>query len=164
MTSMTPNVDARPGSPDYCPWQHLGQIGDVSLTYHDDRPEMGLTDFTKRQVSLRAGMTPRERSSTLAHELVHIDRGAAYQGSAADADEVIVSLTAALRQIPAPVLEDLPELVERFGPEAACAFLFIDRWTLRDALLAVRLQAIRETDRSTLKAVADRAARRRSQA
>jgi len=115
----------RPGTWDYCPWQHLGDLEGVELTYHDDGPT-GLTDFAQTQISLRRGMTAARRRATLAHEIVHLERGPALMGATAMVDEYITECTAGLRLVPAAILKDLPTLVERYGCDAAAAFLGVD--------------------------------------
>ena len=57
-----------PGSQGYCPWEHLGHLLGVTLTWHDEGP-LGLTDFTTLTVILRRGQTGPQIRSTLTHEL-----------------------------------------------------------------------------------------------
>jgi hypothetical protein len=124
------------GMPGYCPWHHLGELDGVELQYHPVGP-MGETDFETRTVSLRAGLTRRQKRSTLAHELAHIERGPA-TGTAKAAsikiEEHLVEATAAVRLIPAYVLEYLPDLVKSYGIDAASGFLVVDERTIKQAL------------------------------
>jgi hypothetical protein len=125
------------GARDYCPWQHLGDLDGVAVLYHRDG-EAGVADFESRTVSLRLGMSGAQRRVTLAHELIHLERGPACEGATARVDELLVEASAALRLIPATVLADLPALVAKHGRDAAAEFLAID-----DHLLAVALSMLR---------------------
>ncbi|MDI6912475.1 hypothetical protein [Nocardioides sp.] len=126
----------------YCPWRHLGELDGIELLYHTGGP-LGITRFADNAISLRVGMTTNQRRSTLAHELVHIERGpgrgqrdssGTAQSVTARADELIVEMTAAIRLVPAAVLEHLPTLVTKHGRRAAIDFLGIDGAALDDAL------------------------------
>lgn len=139
---VAPTSVRAPGSLGYCPWEHLGHLTSVTLTWHDDGPR-GLTDFATLTISLLRGLTGPELRSTLAHELVHIERGPGrgpgYPDECVRAriEENIVEDTAVTRLIPTGVLEDLPELVETHGRDAALAFLYIDKSHLNRALRLV---------------------------
>jgi hypothetical protein len=131
------------GDARYCPWRHLGSLEGVTLSYHDEGP-MGLTRFADRRVSLRRGLSPAQRRSTLAHELAHVEAGAfiAYEpecpGVTHDLAEHVADLTAVARLIPAHVLEDLPWLVETHGHDVVCEVLGVDRGIIRTAIMACR--------------------------
>lgn len=60
----------------YHPWRHLRRLVDWTLHW-SDLPEgiLGLTDFERRTITLTTGLTQVERRSTIAHELVHAERG-----------------------------------------------------------------------------------------
>ena len=131
-----------PGTMDwYCPWQHLGRLDGVSVRYADLDGIDGLTDFESRTITLRRGMTVAERRTTLAHELVHLERGrvAGHRRGTAEREynlatlieERLVEDTAAMRLVPARLLPDLQTLVDRHGDEAACGFLGVDIGALR---------------------------------
>jgi hypothetical protein len=125
-----------PGRQGYCPWVHLGHLPEVTLAWHDGG-DLGFTDFESLTVSLRRGQTEAQLRSTLAHELAHVERGPGYgptDSARYRIEEKLVDATAMLRLIPAGVLEDLPELVEEHGQEAAMAFLLIDKYHLKLAL------------------------------
>ena len=94
----------RAGEWDYCPWQHLGDLDGVELRYHRSG-EAGITVFDSRTISLRAGMSGAQRRSTLAHELVHLERGPVPEGATASVEEYLAECTALLRLIPTPVLD-----------------------------------------------------------
>lgn len=117
---------ARRGASHYNPWHDLSRWRDVTLLWlADDDERKGLTNFHERSVSLRPGMTDAEARATLAHEVVHLERGPA-QADHEDREEVLVEAVAALRLIPHGVLRLLPELLEKHGPASACDFLQVD--------------------------------------
>jgi hypothetical protein len=142
MVAPAPTEVRAPGSQGYCPWEHLGHLPGVTLTWHDNGPR-GLTDFATLTISLRRGLTGPELRSTLAHELVHIERGPGRgpgwpnECVRARIEEDVVDATAVTRLIPTGVLEDLPELVDQHGREAALALLYIDESHLDRALRLV---------------------------
>jgi hypothetical protein len=131
---------------DYCPWQHLGDLDGVELRYHQEG-ESGLFDFERRVISLRLDMSAAQRRTSLAHEIVHLERGPACAGAPAAVDELLVECTAALRLIPAPVLSRLPELVARHGQDAAASFLDVDEQLIRTALDVLEVSGTRGTSR-----------------
>lgn len=128
-----PRGVAHPADSGYSPWEHLSYLEGVSLAWHDVGP-VGLTTFSDSTISLRRGLDEAERRSTLAHEIVHLERGAPLKAFPTAVEESLVSVTVAVRLVPAFVLAKLPELVAKHGSDAACAFLGIDRGTLRHAL------------------------------
>lgn len=56
------------------PWRRLRDLAHVTLTWHDGGP-MGLTHFASATISLRRGLSWAERRCTVAHELLHVERG-----------------------------------------------------------------------------------------
>lgn len=127
------------GQPGYDPWLHLSTCEGVTLTWHEEGP-WGLSDFETRTISLRRGLSQAELRSTLAHELLHLERGPVMGPSDAGPgllEESLVEQTAALRLIPAFVLDELPELIEDHGAAAAAAFLGIDVGMVEEVAAAV---------------------------
>jgi hypothetical protein len=122
-----------PGAWAYCPWQHLGDLDGVELRYHREG-EAGFVVFDTRVISLRAGMSGAQRRSTLAHEIVHLERGPVHQGATAKVEEYLAECGAILRLIPASVLSELPRLVQVHGLDAAAEFLGLDQTAIRTAL------------------------------
>ena len=57
-----------------------------------------------------------------------------HEGSTARVEEYLAECTAALRLIPTPILNDLPQLVDAHGLEAAANFLGVDQQLVRTAL------------------------------
>lgn len=125
------------GQDGYDPWLHLGACEGVNLTWHA-QGDMGKTDFESATISLLRGMTVRQARSTLAHELVHLERGPVCVG-ASDLEEHLVEATSALRLIPAFVLNELPELLDRHGVEACCDLLGVDESAIRAATGGIKV-------------------------
>lgn len=67
----------------YDPWADLAQRPGVDIVWHADGRSgsrkypnaLGLTTFSELRVSLKVGMAEHTLRGTLAHELVHLDRG-----------------------------------------------------------------------------------------
>ena len=108
----------------YDPWVHLGLgdpaelFGGVTVAFKDlPNGQWGLTTFATRRIELTRGLTAHEVRSTLAHELVHLERGPVYGvegGPEHLYDEAICDLIAASRLIP---LDELPGLCARVDAE-----------------------------------------------
>ena len=56
------------------PWRRLREAAHVTLAWHDGGP-MGRTHFASATISLRRGLSWAERRCTVAHELLHVERG-----------------------------------------------------------------------------------------
>lgn len=141
----------------YCPWQHLGAMPGVTLTWHseDDREDgdkAGVTTFDTATVSLRLGQTPAQLRAVLAHELAHVELGPVLEGVASEG-EVIVDMVAAIRLVPEDVMRALPDLVEVHGEDGVAADLDVDVFVIRTAL-TLRQVAEHRWRRLTVKPVA----------
>lgn len=80
------------------PWAVLRSLEHVILRWHDGGP-MGRTIHSEQTISLRRGMTWEERRCTVAHEVLHIERGPQPLGLRAK-DEERVRRETAQRMIP----------------------------------------------------------------
>lgn len=80
------------------PWRVLRSLEHVILRWHDGGP-MGKTIHSEQAISLRRGMTWEERRCTVAHEVLHIERGPQPHGLRAK-DEERVRRETAQRMIP----------------------------------------------------------------
>jgi hypothetical protein len=98
---------------------------------------MGLWDQSARTLWLDSGLTPAERRSTLAHELVHAERGDVPCGDPVlDArQERRVEHEAARRLLPVAVLADALRWSDR--PSEVAALLDVD-----PSMLAARLESL----------------------
>lgn len=135
----------------YDVWEHLS-IPDlfpgISVRFSSKLPfgVWGLTDFEKRTVTLATGMNTAEMRSTLAHEIVHLERGAG-TFETEHVEELLCDLVAATRLVPAAELIGLTDRVEHEGREAVEASLMIDEKTLGVALeLEAALVAMMKKD------------------
>ena len=105
----------------YDPWAALSQLDDVRLVIADlPRYRRGQIEFATRTITLHRSLDPTERRCTLAHELVHLERGPTLV-RLTPREERVVSAIAARRLIPVEAL-------------AACL-----RWTDDSAVLADEL-------------------------
>lgn len=90
----------------YHPWRALGQLAHISVRWSRDDHELdgalGWFYVDRDEILLDARQTQAERRSTLAHELVHVERGDEPCGSLVlDArQEHVVSKEAARRLLP----------------------------------------------------------------
>lgn len=90
----------------YHPWRHLRSLGDWDLVWGDlPIGVRGITDHPCRTVELDRVMAQAERRCTIAHEIVHIERGPMPTDPyLAALEEAAVQREAARRLIPLPRL------------------------------------------------------------
>jgi len=84
------------------PWRRFRALGDAwRLVWHhpDDSDNLGETDFEARTISLRSDLTWEERRCTIAHEVIHAERGPA-PIALVEREELIVRRLAARRLLP----------------------------------------------------------------
>jgi hypothetical protein len=114
-------------------------------------PPMGLWDESTRTVWLHRDLTSAERRSTLAHELVHAERGDVPCGDPVldTRQELRVESEAARRLLPLPLLSDVLRWAR--DPREAAAELDVD-----PAMLAVRLADLTAAERARLRATIGR--------
>lgn len=83
----------------YHPWRHLRSLSAWNLVWATLPVEiLGLTDFERRRITLDPRQLQAERRSTLAHELVHVERGPVSQAYL-EREEEAVNAEAARRLI-----------------------------------------------------------------
>lgn len=95
---------------------------------------MGWCRHSTQEVSIRLDLTQSERRSTLAHELVHLDRGPAVKGHE-DREERVVSEEAARWLIPIEKLAD--GLVWAFDDTELADLLWVDLDTVQTRLVTL---------------------------
>lgn len=115
------------------PWRRLRGVAHVRLKWHYGGP-MGWCQHSTQEISLRSDLTQSERRSTLAHELIHIDRGPAILGYE-DQEERIVNEEAARWLIPLDALAD--GLVWAFDDEELADLLWVDLATVQTRLVTL---------------------------
>lgn len=130
------------------PWQRLRGLAHITLRWHHDGP-MGFCRHSTQEVSIRTDLTQSERRSTLAHELIHLDRGPAIVGFE-DHEERIVDEEAARWLIPLDKLADA--LVWAFDDEELADLLWVDLGTVQ-----ARLVTLTAAETVTINAALDRA-------
>lgn len=108
------------------PWQALRSMPDVTLVYGDPGPGvLGSVDYATRTITLSADLLQAEARTTLAHELIHLERGPAPPGSE-EREEAVVERETARRLIPLAALvsaigwtDDSYELARELGVDQA---------------------------------------------
>jgi len=58
------------------PWHRLRDLVEWTLGWHDDE-DLGWCDYEAKTISLRRDLNQAERRSTVLHEVIHAERGAA---------------------------------------------------------------------------------------
>ncbi|WP_092808103.1 ImmA/IrrE family metallo-endopeptidase [Klenkia marina] len=132
----------------YDPWADLAGRADLTLSWRHQKP-CGQYFHHDRVIALRRGLTGAQARSTLAHELVHAERGdVGLSDAALDArQELIVQREAARRLIPLAALADAVRWT--CHPAEAAELLHVDRGTLR-----TRLAMLTEAEKLVLDAAA----------
>jgi hypothetical protein len=134
----------------YHPWRHLSRLADVTVRWSRDDVELdgalGWFYVDRGEIVLDARQTQVQRRSTLAHELVHAERGDEPSGSLVlDArQELAVSKEAARRLIGIRALGEA--LAWSTCVAEAADELWVDEDTVR-----VRLQHLHPAERAYLK-------------
>jgi len=129
---------------EYDPWADLASRPDIRLLWRHQRP-CGLYHHHEREISLRHGLTDAEGRSTLAHELVHAERGDVGLSEAAlnARQELLVEREAARRLIS---LQELADAVRwTCHPGEVADLLRVDLGTLR-----ARLECLTDDERLAL--------------
>lgn len=92
---------------EYDPWAELAAQPDIRLFWRHQKP-CGLYHHDVREIHLRQGLTEAQGRSTLAHELIHAERGdVSLSEPALDArQELLVEREAARRLISVQALAD----------------------------------------------------------
>jgi hypothetical protein len=130
----------------YDPWADLADRPDLTLAWRHQRP-CGLYYHHERLIALRRGLSVGQARATLAHELVHAERGdVGLADEVLDArQELIVSREAARRLIPLAALADAVRLT--CHPSEVADMLHVDRGTLR-----TRVEMLTEDEKLVLDA------------
>lgn len=117
----------------YTPWHDLSTRTGVEMRWHVGsigewhRP-WGVTDFEELSVTLRADLSELKLRCTLAHELIHLDRGP-FPAERTKAEEAKVDLITGQRLIDPVLLDILRDYLD--SPRTRTQFLRVDGRTLR---------------------------------
>lgn len=130
------------------PWSRLRNAAHIRLRWHHGGP-MGWCRHSTQEVSIRKDLTQAERRSTLAHELIHLDRGPAIKGFE-EQEEKAVCEEAARWLIPLDKLVDA--LVWAFDDEEVADLLWVDLDTVQ-----TRLVTLTSKETAEINAALDRA-------
>lgn len=129
----------------YDPFTHLGLgFRGVYVRFAElEDDEVGEVNFNARTITLQRGISAHEARSTLAHELVHLERGPAPLGET-PSEEAVVDLVAASRLLPVAELEGLAGRVKKEGIDAVALSLEADEGVVRvGMILAAAVRAVR---------------------
>jgi hypothetical protein len=127
---MTDTVTSDPGR--YDPWRDLGRNWPEIDVVLEPMRGLLLGELRYPVIALRAGTSMAQRRCTLAHELVHLERGTTDCGPWAVREEVLVHATAALRLVRKVDLEQALRDAGGDGDLAALAHaLDVDTHTAR---------------------------------
>lgn len=130
------------------PWRALADVAHVRLLHSTDLPDgtLGLCDFgPPPTITLDSRMTQAQRRSTLAHELVHLERGPLHYGGCVVREEAAVDRDAARRLI---AWRDLVDAMLWCADEHELAErLWVDVPTAVARLAALTQDESRELDR-----------------
>jgi len=143
---------SRLGAGRWNPWKTL--VEDYPdwkvVTRHELPPDIiGLTSFSKKRIWLCSAASPIQQECTLAHELVHVERGKpADDREAANAEERIVEEVTARRLIP---LRDFAHELTK-TPDAMLSYLAANL-RVDQATLEVRILTLTPNERQVLAAV-----------
>jgi hypothetical protein len=129
------------------PWRRLRDLGPTwQLRWSEDLPwdTYGFTDYSRRRIVLRSGMTFEERRSTITHEVEHVLRGP-FSRCEELREEAEVNRRCARLLLPS--MQDLADALVWHDSdyEAAAEDLWVDPWTLE-----VRLGTLRPLERDYL--------------
>jgi len=145
-------------SPSYNPWADLAtNWPDVSVVLE---PMSGtlLGELRYPVIALRAGTSAAQRRCTLAHEIVHLERGVDDCGPWADREELMIEREVAHRLIPLPrLIAAIQALGGREDHAALAAALDVDHLILHtrlDGLSRAERQHIRDSLSTDLWSVA----------
>lgn len=114
------------------PWRRLRALTEVTLEWHEGG-DMGFTDFDRKVISIRRGMTQAERRCTVMHEVLHWHRGPVTVGMA-DHEEVQVRKETARLLLPTVKLIGDAYEWACGDDEAAADDLWVDVHVLRDRM------------------------------
>ena len=124
------------------PWAALAARPDVDLVWADlPRGVRGLTDGVGT-IWLDRGLSQRERRCTLAHELIHLERG--HKGAQPASVEADVNAEAARRLLP-----DLGTIGRALAWARTLDEAAHELWVTRE-ILAARLDALDDSERAHL--------------
>lgn len=129
---------------DYDPWHEVSRFAGLTVVEAPLPPRLrGLIDFENNTITLSSDLLPVEQRCTLAHELVHAERGPVLMRHTAR-EEAAVSAIAARRLIP---LDELTEAL-RWSDDAALLAhdLGVDARTVR-----IRLRTLTDAERGSIR-------------
>ncbi len=122
----------------YNPWAELGRLTEWRLVFAPLKGDrFGATNFTRHLIVLDSALTTTQRRCSLAHELVHVERGPiAHIPVLDEREEAVVRAIAARRLIAIGDLEDAVRWGG--GTSEVCERLWVTRTALEERLSHLR--------------------------
>ncbi|HEU5006071.1 MAG TPA: ImmA/IrrE family metallo-endopeptidase [Jatrophihabitantaceae bacterium] len=142
--------EARSTAPDlpYDPWRDLAENWPGIEVVREPMPGRLLGELRVPVIALRAGTSAAQERCTLAHELVHLERGGGCGGPWAAREEMLVHAEAARRLV---TLDALADAIAEIGGDhdvgALARLLDVDTETAR-----LRLRLLDAAERARLRA------------
>jgi hypothetical protein len=134
----------------YDPWRDLAEHWPEIAVVVEPMPGLLLGELRYPVIALRAGTSAAQRRCTLAHELVHLERGVRDCGPWTAREELHVHAEAAIRLVrPLDLERGLRELGGDADIAALAQLLDVDTQTAR-----VRLQLVTPAERARIRAFA----------
>lgn len=129
----------------YHPWRHLRELTHVTLHWRERLPngDFGCTHFRSQIIEMARCQTQAERRCTIAHELVHLERGPV-ASCHVDAEERAVEREAARRLI------EIRELGEALAWSTDMATVAEELW-VDEPMLQARLDSLHPAERAYLR-------------
>lgn len=124
------------------PWRTVAGLADVTVEFGDPgEGNVGVVDLRSRTITLCPTLLQDERRSTLAHELVHLERGSPC--GPGDWEEREVARLTADRIIPLPALVEAVKWSDHLDEQA------LELWVDED-MVRVRLRHLTDAERDEL--------------
>lgn len=118
------------------PWRRFRALAEWTLCWHhpDEDRRLGVTRYSKREISLRSNLTWEERRCTIFHEALHAERGPTLEGVLHEREEHRIRKLTARELLPS--IDAVGEAMAwaHLDIEAAAHELWVDEGVLRDRL------------------------------
>jgi hypothetical protein len=144
---MTRESDGADHAAPYDPWRDLAENWPAVEVVSEPMRGRLLGELRYPVIALRAGTSAAQRRSTLAHELVHLERGGGCGGPWSAREELLVHAEAARRLVPLDALADaIAECGGDHDVGAVARLLDVDTETAR-----LRLRLLTAAERARLR-------------
>ena len=125
------------------PWRRLRELTHVDVVWEDRADEFGCYDYCARRITISPTTTQAERRSTLAHELMHIERGPCAPGDEEREEEIVEREASRL-------LIEIKDLGEAMAWSTNMVEVADELW-VDDGILAARLRSLHPAEKAYLR-------------